>query len=171
MKFFSSVSASMALTLVLAVNPASAIAADMTQQRMENIIISMSDSSEGGNGYLPFVYQDVQMALISDTSHDRMRIIAPIIQYNQLDTEHIDAMMVSNFHLALDARYAVSEGILYAAYIHPLSSLNKRQLRSAVRQVASLSISFGSEYSSGELTYRDDLDVVDTDEENQETSY
>ncbi len=36
-------------------------------------------------------------------------------------------MMIANFHTALDARYAISDGVIYAAFIHPLSSLARRK--------------------------------------------
>ncbi len=93
------------------------------------------------------------MYLISDVAHDRMRIISTITEYKDVTKEQLDAMMVSNFHTAIDARYGVSHGILYSAYIHPLSSLSEEQIKSAVTQVANLTLSFGSEYSSGLLRY------------------
>lgn len=62
-------------------------------------------------------------------------------------------VLEANFHSALDARYATSDGVLYAAFIHPLSPLTEAEVRSAVAQVASLVRSFGTTYSSGELVY------------------
>ena len=61
--------------------------------------------------------------------------------------------MVSNFHLALDARYAIAKGVLYAAYIHPLKELTEQQLQSAVIQVSTLRLTFGTTYTSGALTF------------------
>ncbi|MEE8126039.1 MAG: hypothetical protein V3T42_09525, partial [Nitrospirales bacterium] len=52
-----------------------------------------------------------------------------------------------------DARYAVSQGILYSAFIHPLSTLDEGMLKSAMDQVANLALSFGSEYTSGSLVF------------------
>lgn len=48
---------------------------------------------------------------------------------------------------------AISDGVLYSAYIHPLSDLSRPQLKSAVVQVANLALSFGTEYTSGVLTF------------------
>jgi len=61
--------------------------------------------------------------------------------------------MNSNFHLALDARYAVSDDVLYAAFIHPLSSLCKEDFESALKQVYNLVATFGKTYSSGQLEF------------------
>jgi hypothetical protein len=61
--------------------------------------------------------------------------------------------MESNFHKALDARYAESNDILYSAFIHPLSALSETELIKALDQVATLALTFGTSYTSGELTY------------------
>ena len=62
-------------------------------------------------------------------------------------------MLIANYHSSLDARYAVSQGIVYSAFLHPLSTLADDQLASALRQVAALATTFGSTYSSGELMF------------------
>ena len=82
-----------------------------------------------------------------------MRIVTPIIAVEELTPEQVARILEANFHTALDARYATSQGILYAAFIHPLEPLQEAQLASAVRQVANLARTFGSEYTSGELRY------------------
>jgi hypothetical protein len=50
-------------------------------------------------------------------------------------------------------QYAVSDNVLYSAYIHPLSELNRYQPESVEIQVANLALSFGKKYSSGVLTF------------------
>ena len=126
----------------------------MSQALMESIVKGMAAESKGEGGVIEFTYGDVEMYLISDVKHNRMRIIAPIVEYKDLSLTHVDSILESNFHKSLDARYAVSDGVLYSAYIHPLSSLNQKQLESAVFQVANLALSFGTEYTSGTLQFR-----------------
>ena len=126
---------------------------NMNQKSLEKIIKSIALSSIGENGVVEFSYSNVKMYLISDIKHDRMRIISPVAEYKELNRENLDAALESNFHKSLDARYAVSDGVLYAAYIHPLSELSEQQIKSAVQQVANLASSFGKEYTSGFLTY------------------
>lgn len=129
----------------------------MTQSKMERIISERVALSEQKQGFLRFKYQNREMMLISDSYHDRMRIIAPIIDYAQVTTEQKERIITANFHSALDARYAVADGKLYAAYIHPLSPLQKRQLTGALDQVASLAHTFGSSYSSESLSFKADI--------------
>jgi len=126
---------------------------EMTLKKMEAIVKSLASESEGENGQVKFSYQNVLMYLVSDPIMNRMRIIAPIAKYADLEKVHVDAVMISNFHLALDARYAVREGVLYSAYIHPLKELTEEQVVSALRQVSNLALTFGTQYSSGEMSF------------------
>ena len=53
----------------------------------------------------------------------------------------------------LDAQYATNEGVLYSAFIHPLSPLTDGEARSAIDQVANLALTFGTTYQSGNLIF------------------
>jgi hypothetical protein len=88
-----------------------------------------------------------------DERFDRMRIIAPIAEIEEVTDEVRDACLEANFHTALDARYATSDGVLYAAFIHPLASLDAELAESALHQVASLVETFGTTFSSGSLVF------------------
>lgn len=141
-----------ACLFTLVANPGLADTA-MNQETLEEIVKSLASASKGNSGMIEFVYNDVGMYLISNVPHDRMRIIAPVTEYGKITRGQLDAAMASNFHTSLDARYASSDGILYAAYIHPMSALSEEQIKSALRQVANLAQSFGGEYSSGALSF------------------
>ena len=125
----------------------------MTQERMEELISRSAQDVAGRAGALEFSYDGVSMACISDVTHDRMRIIAPITSVGGLSARTLEMLLVANYHTSLDARYAISDGAVYAAYLHPLSDLSEAQLASALRQVASLARTFGSTFSSGELSF------------------
>lgn len=126
----------------------------MTQDEMEKIIISNVEVIKHKKGYVLFNYKKIEIALISDVKHNRMRFIAPITAYPSLTPTEIKSTMESNFHSALDARYAVSRDVLYSAFIHPLSSLTKNELVRALNQVSTLALTFGSTYTSGDLTFK-----------------
>lgn len=120
---------------------------------LDRVVRDAGASVRGGDGVWEFDIDGVRMACITDVRFDRMRLIAPICDEDELTEEQRKAVLEANFHTALDARYATSEGVLYAAFIHPLSSLTSEELRSAVGQVASLVETFGSTYSSGTLVF------------------
>lgn len=100
-----------------------------------------------------FAHQDIPMACLIDSNFDRMRLIAPITELEGLDSSTKEAILEANFHTALDARYASSNGLLFAAFIHPLSSLDEPLARSALDQVASLVHTFGTHFSSGTIEF------------------
>jgi len=125
----------------------------MTPSKIKKIINEIAEEVEEQNGNLTFYYNGATLALLSDSEANRMRIVAPVIEATQLTEEQILSSMISNYHLALDARYAIGDGILYSVYIHPLAELTETQLVSAVRQVATLRNTFGNGYTSGELTF------------------
>lgn len=125
----------------------------MDQAQMERIIKSMAQSSKGEGGFVEVDFQGMKLYVVSDVTHDRMRIITPIAQYEDITAIQKDIMLESNFHSALDARYAVSKGVLYSVFIHPLSYLSEHEIQSAVIQVFNLSASFGSEYTSNSLNF------------------
>lgn len=125
----------------------------MTQAHMEDIVRSIGTDSRGRPGFLEFAYSGVQLMCISDKKNNRMRLIAPIGDYSAVSPEQKDLMFAANFHTALDARYAVSQGVLFAAFIHPLSTLDEAEITSAIIQVASLVQTFGTTYSSSVLSF------------------
>jgi len=132
---------------------ASVRGAAMSQASLAEGIRGFAGDTQVSGNVIQFEYEGVAMACVSDATHDRMRLIAPIAQAEALEPEHLGILLVANFHTTLDARYAVSENLVYATFLHPLSSLSQGQLESAIRQVSALSRNFGSTYSSDELIY------------------
>lgn len=136
----------------------------MTQSKMISIIKQLDEKIEVKGNTLSFVYDEVNITLISDVTANRMRMITPVVEAAKMSDQQIIASLASNYHLALDARYAIGNGILFSSYIHPLRELTKSQLLSAVRQVATLSKTFGTTYTSGELTFglqKPEEDLID----------
>ena len=125
----------------------------MELDALEAVLRARADDVSGEAGAWEFEIHGVHMACFTDTRFDRMRIIAPILDVVDLTDEQRDAALEANFHTALDARYATSDGVLYSAFIHPLSPLTVTEVESALRQVAGLVDTFGSTYSSGALMF------------------
>ena len=113
----------------------------------------MSDTMAGENGAWEFLVGDVKMICLTDETHNRMRIIAPIAEMKDITEEEISAAMEANFHSALDVRYAISDQIMWSAFIHPLRELSKNQVIDAISQVYSSTLTFGSAYTSTDLVF------------------
>ncbi len=139
--------------LVMAVSCATSVPDPMSQESLAKHIEEIAGSAKTSPNVVEFQYNGVAIARVSDATHDRMRLIAPIAKRDSIEADHLEIMLTANFHTTLDARYALSKGIIYAAFLHPMSTLTRAQLDSAIRQVAALARNFGSSYSSDELIY------------------
>jgi Cu2+-containing amine oxidase len=127
--------------------------AEMTPERLQEVISEIAGPVETQANVLVFSLAEREFYCIFDTAADRMRIVSPIAQVADLSPEQIITALAANYHTALDARYAMADGIMYSAYIHPLSPLTDDELRSAIEQVARANLTFGTSYSSTDLSF------------------
>jgi hypothetical protein len=125
----------------------------MTQAKMEFIFADNVDAIMGPPGAIQTRVDGINVYLISDPENDRMRIVAPISMVEGADPRVKGILLRANFHSTLDARYAISDGVIYGAFLHPISSLSPELLQSALAQVLSLAKTFGSSFSSGGLHF------------------
>lgn len=132
---------------------ADALARPMSQARMELLFANHVEAIMGPPGAIQTRVDGVSVYLISDPLRDRMRLVAPVARMNQANRGLALVLLRANFFSTLDARYAVSDGLVYAAFLHPLSSLTPELLESALAQVLSLAKTFGSSFSSGLLQF------------------
>lgn len=139
--------------LLLYFVPIFAVSQEMNNIKLKEIYTQVSDSINGNLGSWQFYVKNVPLICITDENHNRMRIISPIADSESLTDELIKACLVANFHTALDVKYAVSEGVLWSVFIHPLKELSEHQVKDAVSQVYSANINFGSTFSSTSLTF------------------
>ena len=96
------------------------------------------------------------LMVITDENANRMRIMMPIQPFDPEKAEDLQTALIAlhaNYDRALDARYAISEGFLWSAFIHPLGSLTENDLDSALQQVQTLRQNTGTSYSSGALIF------------------
>lgn len=122
---------------------------------MGKILESVADSIQGQNGRWHFKVKEIVFMCITDTNHNRMRIISPITEARRLDEKLKSAALIANFHSALDVKYAIADDILWSVFIHPLKELSEAQVKDAVKQVYSANITFGTTYSSTDLVFPD----------------
>ena len=125
----------------------------MNNQNLYKVMSTLTDKVEGVQGNWKFIIDSVIFICLTDEFHNRMRIISPIAKIEDITNEHIQKCMEANFHTALDIRYAFSDGIVWAAFIHPLKELTEEQVKDAVNQVYSGVKTFGTYYSSGSLSF------------------
>ncbi len=137
------------LLIVLSAPDSQALSVD----EMGDVVQRLDPEAQGGERYWRFKIEGVSLTLVYDEGRDRMRVIAVIAPVNQLTPEQIVRCLQANFDSALDARYALAQGVLWSAFIHPLGSLDREELISGIGQTVNLVNSFGTTYSSGALVY------------------
>jgi hypothetical protein len=125
----------------------------MDNQRLQALIEQVADDVEGSPGHWQFDLEGFQTIVITDEEADRMRIIVPVAAMEEVDAERLQRMMQANFDSALDARYSIAKGILWSAYIHPLSMLSDDQFVDGLAQTVNLAATYGTTYSSGALVF------------------
>ena len=126
---------------------------NMDNEKLENIYTSVSDSIQGNSGAWQFYIKEIPLMCITDANHNRMRIISPIADSKSVSDDLLKAALVANFHTALDVKYAVSDGVLWSVFIHPLKELSDAQVKDAVSQVYYANVNFGTTFASTSLTF------------------
>ena len=127
--------------------------AQMTNEKLEEILTQEVDSIDGFTGRWQMKLKDLPMIVLTDATNDRMRIIAPIIEVSRLNEDLLLDCLTANFHSALDVKYAISDNVLWSVYVHPLSPLSEEEVRSAVQQVFMAAATFGTSFSSTPLLF------------------
>lgn len=122
----------------------------MTRARMEMVFAEQVDAILGPPGAIQTRVDGVSVYLLSDVTHDRVRLIAPITSVKNLNQRILAILLHANFHRTGEARYAISDGVVHAVFQHPISSLSPVLIKSALAQVVSLAKTFGSHFSAGE---------------------
>ena len=125
----------------------------MTPERMFQILQAVDPDAQVQGTLMQATIEDIPILVVFDVPADRMRAITPIRSAEGLTEEDLRRMMQSNFDTALDARYSVAQGKLWAVFIHPLGPLDKNGLLSGLGQVVNLALTYGSTYSSGALSF------------------
>lgn len=136
----------------------------MTNERLDAMIREHADTIQHGElGRWQFDYYGHSLIVLTDETHNRMRVISPVGETSEMDEQRAMTCMRANFDRALDARYAVSGDIVWSAFIHPLRELDVSQVVNAFNQVASLAATYGTTFTSGALSFGDPNTNIDGD--------
>lgn len=144
-------SAIIALLLITTILPVQS--QDMNNSDLEKIIYVVADSLRGNTGNWQFMIKDRILVCITDEKNNRMRIMSPIIEQKELAFQDMLKLMEANFHTALDVKYAISDEVLWSVFIHPLKQLDKDEVLSAINQVYSAAVTYGTTYNSTGLEF------------------
>ncbi len=126
---------------------------NMTNEKIQKILYREAQDVEGQLGAWQFNYRQHQTMILTDENANRMRIMTPVIEEKDLEEEQYKLMLEANFDRALDAKYALFDGIVWAVFTHPLAELEVEQFKNAMNQVITLSETFGTTYNSTDFVF------------------
>lgn len=112
-----------------------------------------SQIHEDQPGFWKFEVGEAIVFVITDESHNRMRIMSPVIELDSVSEEVLRVLLEANYDRALDARYCINNEVVWSAFLHPLAELNDRQFLDALDQVVTLMNNFGSTFTSSDLVF------------------
>ncbi len=78
----------------------------MTNARLAAILERVAPQVQGQAGQWRITRDGIPVMILTDESHNRMRVIAPIAKRDQVSDAILERMLEANFATALDARYA-----------------------------------------------------------------
>lgn len=139
------------LPLILLTSPVLAQETEpaMTPDRLAQIALALDpDAMPAGPG-ITLTIEDVPVLIVMDVVADRMRAMVPIRAADDMTAEELTRVLQANFDTALDARYALANGKLWAVFIHPLAALERDQLISGIGQTVNIANTYGSLYTGG----------------------
>ena len=125
----------------------------MTPAAMVDLVKSFDPEAKTRANAISFKLQEREVLIVFDEKSDRMRILTPIAPASLLNEALLMRMSQANYDSALDARYAVADELVWAIFLHPLGSLQREDLISAIAQVVTAADTFGSSYTSGAMMF------------------
>lgn len=114
------------------------------------------DAESPGETEKQEVAVEPMLIVLTDERANRMRIMMPIQTMDLEKVEDLQLALIAlhaNYDRALDARYAVQNGMLWSVFLHPLGSLAESDLESALEQVQALRKNTGTTFSSTDLMF------------------
>jgi hypothetical protein len=125
----------------------------MTTDAIDKILDSYLSELEGRSGFWRGIRDDVQLFVLSDDDHDRVRIMAPIGEVRELESDLLHLLLQANYDRALDARYAMRGKEVWSVSVHPLATLAPDDFGDFIDQVVRLVKNTGSSYASSDLVF------------------
>jgi hypothetical protein len=112
------------------------------------------DALTGGRGSWDCTVGERTLMILTDESHNRMRIMTSIAQADDLSQETLRTLLEANFDRALDSKYALThDGQLMSLFMHPLAELDLDQVPAMLQQVKTLADNYGTTYASSGLSF------------------
>ena len=144
------------ITILLFTISVSTLAQETSFEDLKLILAKEATIIEENENVVQYKVGELPLYLIVDVAANRMRMMSPVVEESKLSQKDLKVLMASNFDRALDAKYAISNGVLWSVYAHPLRELYKDQVIDAFNQVRNLVYNYGTTYTSTTMVFGGD---------------
>lgn len=125
----------------------------MTGERLQEIALQIDENAVIQGNLIQFTMAETQVAVVFDPNAQRMRTMVPVASVDVLNERLMQRMLQANYDSVLDARYAISNGLVWAVFIHPLDTLTETDFTSGLLQCIIAAQTFGKEFTSGAMVF------------------
>lgn len=126
----------------------------MNNEKLGELIRAVASAMHDDQlGFWKFDVGNRIVFVITDETHNRMRIMSPVVDLESITDELQKVLLEANFDRALDARYCVNNETVWSAFLHPLAELGDQQFQDALSQVVTLAENFGTTFTSSDLVF------------------
>ncbi len=116
-------------------------------------------AAEGEAGVWRADVDGIEVYVLADEGADRVRVMSPVVRADRDDHELLLVLLSANFDRALDAHYAVQNGVAWCLFVHTLSGLTSEGLGKAIKAVLTLARNTGTTFASGDVRFTGTLGV------------
>ena len=122
-------------------------------RRLDRDLRAVAREVTRGEGHWTLQHRNVPVLVYAHEGHDRMRVVTPVASVAELSPDDLWTLLEANYSKALDARYAIGDDLVWGLFVHPLSSLTREELASALDQVVALKKNYGTTYASTDKVF------------------
>ena len=128
-------------------------AQNMTLEKLKIYLTEDARVIQDNGNFVEYEMDSLRIYLVADVNSDRTRLLSGVVEEKELKTEDYKLLLEVNYDRALDAKYALSDGVLWSVFVHPLSDLTPYLIKNGLYQVRNLVYTYGSSYSSTSMVY------------------
>ena len=136
----------------------------MTCAQLARVLNEHVPGLTGGQGAWSGRVDEIDLFVFADERADRVRVMAPIARADHGDRDLYLVLLSANYDRAMDAHYAVHDGVVWCLFVHTLADLTPKRLETGIQSVLTLAHNTGTTFASGEARFTGMLGVEGVEE-------
>ena len=120
---------------------------------VEAVLRDVAQDIRGVPGQWTADFEGARIVVFASEAHGRMRVVSPVAAASDLSENALRVLLAANYDRALDAKFAIADGQLWALFNHRLEGLTRGELVDGIRQVVTLRRNFGGSNRSTDLRF------------------